>query len=83
MLCLCHQWEVEYLFSHSFLRAAFSDSLIVYAFGRLLPLHDGCICARWVFILYFQMAGEVDGHSGQITGTFVHGEFMRSVNVAK
>ena len=30
-------------------------------------------------MLYFQTAGDVDGHRGQVTGTLVHGEWVRSV----
>jgi len=34
-------------------------------------------------MLYFQTLPDVDGHSGQVTGTFVQGEFIRLVDAAE
>ena len=34
-------------------------------------------------MLYFHTAADVDGHRGQITGTLVHGELVRSVDAAE
>jgi len=33
-------------------------------------------------MLYFQTQPDIDGHSGQATGTFVQGEFVRSIEAA-
>ena len=34
-------------------------------------------------MLYFQTLPDIDGNSGQVTRTFVHGEFIHSVDAAE
>jgi hypothetical protein len=39
---------------------------------------EGWFLARWLFMLYFQTAGDVDRQSGKMMGTLVQEEFVCS-----
>ena len=64
--------------SQIFFRPSRSDSEMGKSVEYVLYTADVWDFSKWAFMLYFHTALDVEGHNGQMTGTFVQGEWVAS-----